>query len=543
MKKLLLTLGAALVCASSAFADATITVKDVYGAATISDIQDQPIKGGDFTVTFSKGEGKTAPAYNKAGDVRAYAKNTITIAAANDMTKIVFTVSTQGLKRLCEVKADVGTIATQASGDATVTWTGNAKTVVFTVDPDDKKAQFGSEPTAAGQFDFTVIEITGGGSFTGGGTTPVEPGASLNENFANGIPADWTNVKVSGDKEWYQRTFNGTAYATMTGYNGAGAPYEAWLISSPVDMSKAADKKLTFRSQNNNYNSTSTTIGVYVLTTNDPATGNPVKLNATFAPESNGAYSEWAESGDIDLSAYTGTIYIGFKYLATDDVTATWCVTDVKLNPDAAPIIVPDKAEYELATSLEDGSYVFVADGKVGTAIAATATYGRLNLVDVVITDNKLSTEISNALTVAKVSGGYTFQDANNRYLGFDGTHKTSFQLYTEVSDLCVWNCVFEGNNVRMTLTVDVEGEDVTGTVGVTKGASGTWYTNLAPSVGATEILLPQLYRAANGGVENVDVNADAAVEYFNLQGVRVENPANGLYIRRQGNKVSKVIL
>ncbi len=39
------------------------------------------------------------------------------------------------------------------------------------------------------------------------------------------------------------------------------------------------------------------------------------------------------------------------------------------------------------------------------------------------------------------------------------------------------------------------------------------------------------------------DFDENAPVEYFNLQGVRVENPANGLYIQRQGNKVAKVIL
>ncbi len=33
----------------------------------------------------------------------------------------------------------------------------------------------------------------------------------------------------------------------------------------------------------------------------------------------------------------------------------------------------------------------------------------------------------------------------------------------------------------------------------------------------------------------------NAPVEYFNLQGVRVANPENGLYIRRQGNKATKV--
>lgn len=46
-------------------------------------------------------------------------------------------------------------------------------------------------------------------------------------------------------------------------------------------------------------------------------------------------------------------------------------------------------------------------------------------------------------------------------------------------------------------------------------------------------------------GVEGVgiDANADAPVEYYNLQGIRVENPTSGLYISRQGDKVTKVIL
>ncbi|MDE5904870.1 MAG: hypothetical protein K2H27_05880, partial [Duncaniella sp.] len=35
----------------------------------------------------------------------------------------------------------------------------------------------------------------------------------------------------------------------------------------------------------------------------------------------------------------------------------------------------------------------------------------------------------------------------------------------------------------------------------------------------------------------------DAPVEYFNLNGLRVENPSNGIFIRRQGDKVTKVAL
>lgn len=41
--------------------------------------------------------------------------------------------------------------------------------------------------------------------------------------------------------------------------------------------------------------------------------------------------------------------------------------------------------------------------------------------------------------------------------------------------------------------------------------------------------------------VENLMVNDDAPIEYYNLQGIRVSNPENGVYIQRQGNKSSKV--
>ena len=45
-------------------------------------------------------------------------------------------------------------------------------------------------------------------------------------------------------------------------------------------------------------------------------------------------------------------------------------------------------------------------------------------------------------------------------------------------------------------------------------------------------------------GVADIEASAsDAPVEYFNLQGVRVAEPTTGVYIRRQGDKVAKVVL
>lgn len=47
---------------------------------------------------------------------------------------------------------------------------------------------------------------------------------------------------------------------------------------------------------------------------------------------------------------------------------------------------------------------------------------------------------------------------------------------------------------------------------------------------------------AANSGIANI-ATENAPAEYFNLQGVRVDNPSNGLYIVRQGSSVSKVLV
>lgn len=46
-------------------------------------------------------------------------------------------------------------------------------------------------------------------------------------------------------------------------------------------------------------------------------------------------------------------------------------------------------------------------------------------------------------------------------------------------------------------------------------------------------------YQAA--GMDQIVVNEDEPVEYYNLQGIRVANPSNGVYIRRQGNEATKV--
>ena len=180
-------------------------------------------------------------------------------------------------------------------------------------------------------------------------TAHADPVASINENFdaSSSIPAGWTQKQVAGDKAWYVPSFNGNNYAAMTGFKGNG-PFDQWLISPAIDMSKVSKKVLTFDTQVNGYGSTQSALKVFVLTAADPTTAKTTQLNPTLATAPATGYSDWANSGELDLSAFSGIIYIGFEYTSpVADNYATWCVDNVKLNaeggstPDPTPTPTP----------------------------------------------------------------------------------------------------------------------------------------------------------------------------------------------------------
>jgi len=60
----------------------------------------------------------------------------------------------------------------------------------------------------------------------------------------------------------------------------------------------------------------------------------------------------------------------------------------------------------------------------------------------------------------------------------------------------------------------------------------------------AVTVTKVSLITVDQSGIDDIgsDTN-DMPVEYYNLNGMRVDNPANGIFIRRQGNKVSKIYI
>lgn len=185
------------------------------------------------------------------------------------------------------------------------------------------------------------------------------------------------------------------------------------------------------------------------------------------------------------------------------------------------------------------GEFVMVADGKYNMLL--TKEYGYLSAA-ALPADASVEGFKANAaymLTFLEVDGGYNIVDSEGRFFGAKSGYQT-FDTTDASADNRVWsvtmNAAGEATITNVALGAVVYQDPQYGSFGV--------YT--AEKVKDTYVL-PTLYKLDNGGGSSVDAvgveDADAPVEYFNLQGVRVANPEKGLFIRRQGEKVEKVVI
>ena len=154
---------ASLVFGSSAWGQTEITWnsdKDWTGIGTTN----ISYTSGDYTISASKASNPSTPptVNSKANDFRTYAKNTFTVTSSKDnITKIVFYISTNGKNRWTDATPNTGTTTVDKTA-YTTTWEGDAKEITFTV---GEKATYGTESAKPGQFciDKLVIYTSGGG--------------------------------------------------------------------------------------------------------------------------------------------------------------------------------------------------------------------------------------------------------------------------------------------------------------------------------------------------------------------------------------------
>lgn len=348
MKKTLLFLFAFVLAAVNMVAQNEVVIKwagaDAWTAGeanTLQYVQDP------FTVTLAKAEGTTAPAVNAdKNDARVYAKGTVNVVTKGEnMTQIVFGLSAQGVKRLTKITASVGEVV-ESADSKTVTWTGAAKDVTFTV---GEKADLGSDGAAkAGQLCFDNITVVAGGTVTPSPEPNPDPQpqpdekATIFSELFNVGQGDFTiDNKVMNEPLTYVWSFDEkrSLIKASAFVGGQKLAAESWLVSPVIDLTQAKETELSFNETGNFFGGLDNFKAACTLKVKEEG-GEWTDLAYNVAADG----QSWTSGiATANLAAYDGKkIQLAFAYTSNTEFAGTWQIKElyVKAKTDKAPVVI-----------------------------------------------------------------------------------------------------------------------------------------------------------------------------------------------------------
>lgn len=308
----------------------------------------------------------------------------------------------------------------------------------------------------------------------------------------------------------------------------------------PLESLKLGDYSFTF-TQGENKN---TAPAYYYSMTGKPDV-RTIRLYANntmtiTAPAGKEFASVKAYQGTTETVVYNGEKTTTCTFTATASVKWDKFVISTEAgetpNPPAGDITV------KKATEVAAGEVAFVFNEGYVETFAETANYGYWMAVAATPADEmKVSKEA--IFTLASTDKGYTIKDCYGRFMGWDGQH-WSFNAYTTSDEgNCYWTATMVDGKVKIANTEKYveEGKDPAEVYLAGKAYNSDY--EMCPTSFENKPL-PMLYVKGEGsGVANIAVENNGEAVYYNLQGVRVENPVKGLYIVVKGGKSQKVML
>ncbi len=571
MNKLFLTLSSALIMSAAAnaevnlsFADATNIVGTYFEATGSAGEHYQPVESfkiGDFSFTAVKGEnGNNAPAYytGSAATLRVYIDNSFTISnPAVDMASIEF-----DCKQMKNVSADHPIVANVGG---TITYNGTKFTWTR---PDTEQiineitfSTPAESPNANVQIKAAVVKAVGEG-------TPIEPDMDVAHSIAEvySIGASDSSLPIKADFEMTVTYVNGiNVYATdgttATLIYGSTPYVKGDKIAAGMVVNYAPYAQLPELKPVAGYDLPAVAAKVDVvypelqLAAISDADLNRVVVipNVTFANDTpagknnfdgtdgqsvvvfrNNFMLESQPAGTYDvtaaISAYNGTIQVLPIEYKSNGGTVTPPATNVTVYAglvDNADDWTFDNVQVPEGNYVWSwaGSYGIKGTGYFGGAANATKAWAISPVIDLADYEN---------VTL-------NFEQAANYYGDTDGFLAMSTMWIREAEgeweDLNVENLP-AGNSWSFANTGDIDLSAYNGK----KIQVGFYYTSSDEKAGTWEIRNFYVKGDKTTGVAEI-LDSEAPAEYYNLQGVRVADPSNGIYIVRKGNKVSKVLV
>ena len=158
------------------------------------------------------------------------------------------------------------------------------------------------------------------------------------KNNVNFVLPGWSNVVEKAAKLWKSMVYSGNGYAEFNTTSTTAAENVAWLVSPKINLTGYKNAVLSFRSAQHDLkvDSPLNILEVYVSTNFDGSNVTKAKWTKLEAkvPTITTPSREFISSGGIDLSAYSGNINIGFRYVGSGKdkiLNGAFMVDDVKI--------------------------------------------------------------------------------------------------------------------------------------------------------------------------------------------------------------------
>jgi len=192
--------------------------------------------------------------------------------------------------------------------------------------------------------DFDVFIINSAGDINFDNTQRCDP--VFEETFNSAIDnttlnlPGWINYAEAGTELWTEQIFSGNGYAELNPFSSGDSSNIAWLITPGIDMDAQDGEILSFETEHAFPDSGHDPLAVLVSTDFDgteagiaSATWTPLVFTTSYIEDSDNWFN-FTGSGNIDISSYTGTAYIAFRYTGSDTMNQnmTLHVENVKVN-------------------------------------------------------------------------------------------------------------------------------------------------------------------------------------------------------------------
>jgi hypothetical protein len=149
---------------------------------------------------------------------------------------------------------------------------------------------------------------------------------------------DWVNYREEGTQSWrsYSDTYSQSKAARIGSVNSGNASTITWLITKGVDLGTTTEEFLSFETSNSFANESN--LEVLISTNWDGTTANITAATWDVLPAkivSDGEnFKNWVHSTYINLSNYSGTVFIAFKYTGNGNVNfnGTYELDNIKIN-------------------------------------------------------------------------------------------------------------------------------------------------------------------------------------------------------------------